>query len=51
MFKPGSLGVFETFPRVVTTPTCPAGTTKTLERMTIPPTASTVIPNRFFDIC
>jgi hypothetical protein len=49
-FRPGVRGFFATFPRVVITPTSPAGTTNTLERIKIPLATAPVIPNTFF-IC
>jgi hypothetical protein len=51
IFKPGSRGFFETFPRVVTTPTLPAGTTNTLERIKMPPASAPEIANTFFEFC
>ena len=50
-FNPGSLGVLETFPRVVTTPTSPAGTTNTLESRAMPPMKTVVTPTTVLVIC
>ena len=50
-FNPGSLGVLETLPRVVTTPTSPAGTTNTLDSRAMPPMKTVVMPTTVLVIC